>query len=67
VYDMTGREVCCLLQKTMPAGVHTAKWRGTDQNGHLMASGMYLYRIMVDPMSGSDKGIVQVGKMIFMK
>lgn len=67
VYDMTGREVCCLAQKTLSAGVHTAVWRGTDHNGHPMASGMYFYRIAANPIDGSGKPMIQVKKMIFMK
>ncbi len=67
VYDMTGREVSCLVQKILSAGVHSVKWKGTDQNGYPMASGMYLYRIVANPVSSSDKRIIQIKKMVFMK
>ncbi|MFO7889770.1 MAG: fibronectin type III domain-containing protein [bacterium] len=67
VYDLTGRKIFCLVQKTLSAGVHTATWRGRDQNGHPMASGMYFYRLVANPVSGSGKSMVQVKKMIFMK
>ena len=67
VYDLNGREICCLMHKILSAGVHTAKWRGRDQNGHPMASGMYFYRIVASPTSRSEKSMVQVKKMIFMK
>ncbi|MBN2103200.1 T9SS type A sorting domain-containing protein [bacterium] len=67
IYDMTGREVYCLFRKTMSAGIHTAHWAGIHQNGRLMASGMYFYRIVAHPDDGSDKKWIQVRKMIFMK
>jgi len=67
VYDMTGREVSCLVQKTLSAGIYTAKWKGRDQNGHPMASGMYFYRLVANPVIGSGENMVQVKKMIFMK
>jgi tetratricopeptide (TPR) repeat protein len=46
IYDIQGREVQTLVETSQPAGVHTIKWNGQDQNGLNVASGMYFYRIL---------------------
>ncbi|HEY2924997.1 MAG TPA: FlgD immunoglobulin-like domain containing protein [Candidatus Eisenbacteria bacterium] len=41
VYDVAGRLVRTLIDGPMPAGVHRARWDGTDDRGRAARSGIY--------------------------
>lgn len=45
IFDLLGRQVRRLAEGEKPAGQHTATWDGHDQQGHRVASGIYLYRL----------------------
>lgn len=45
VYDLAGRRVATLVDSTQPAGDGAVTWHGTDDRGHPVASGAYLYRL----------------------
>jgi photosystem II stability/assembly factor-like uncharacterized protein len=45
VYDARGRVVRTLVDHTLAAGDHAARWDGRDDGGHLMAAGVYLARL----------------------
>ncbi len=45
VYDIHGHRVASLVDGDLVAGEHTTVWRGRDDRGSLVASGVYLYRI----------------------
>jgi len=47
VFDVSGRLVKTLVDKTLPAGNHTVRWDGSDDRGHATASGRYYYRLRV--------------------
>jgi hypothetical protein len=36
-----------LVEKKLPAGTYVTRWEGTDDFGNKVASGVYLYRLMV--------------------
>ncbi len=42
VYDLLGRPVRTLVNGQMRAGYHTLSWRGVDDQGRAVASGLYL-------------------------
>ncbi len=46
VYDVSGRRVRTLVTGTVAAGEHTVHWNGRDENGGLVPSGLYLYRVV---------------------
>lgn len=48
VYDVLGRTVATLVNGAQELGVHEADWDGTNENGQLVASGLYFYRLDVD-------------------
>ncbi len=50
VYDITGREVVMLVNRTMQPGRYEARWNGTDDLGKQVAAGMYIVRLQ----SGND-------------
>ena len=48
VYDLTGRRVATLVRETLGAGRHRRIWRGHDDAGRQVASGMYFIRLSTD-------------------
>ncbi len=55
VYDLQGRRVAVLVAGLLPAGRHEAVWRGTDEQGHRVASGLYLYRLQTEDLGATRK------------
>jgi flagellar hook assembly protein FlgD len=45
IYDISGRLVRTLIDRTMDSGVYTQEWNGRDANGNTVASGVYFYRL----------------------
>lgn len=45
VFDARGRVVRTLIEGTHPAGYFATTWDGTDETGHRVASGLYVYRL----------------------
>lgn len=61
IYNAIGQEVVKLLNnENRPAGQNTMIWRGTDNSGRTVASGVYIYLIQTD----NNRALK---KMIFMK
>ncbi|MCB2229683.1 T9SS type A sorting domain-containing protein [bacterium] len=58
VYNTLGQEVCVLLDRFMPAGLHTVTWRGIDHQGSKVATGIYLYRIVAGENESNRKMIL---------
>ena len=61
VYTVDGRLVATLVDRVMSAGPHQAVWNGTDDRGHAVASGNYLYTLT------TTDGFQETGKMVLMK
>jgi hypothetical protein len=55
VYDQIGREVTTLLDKETTAGSHIVYWNGRDNNGQIVASGIYLYKLTAGPYTETRK------------
>jgi hypothetical protein len=45
VYDVTGRKVNTLMNRTLQPGPYEVQWDGRDADGHLLRSGVYLYEL----------------------
>ena len=60
VYNVKGQRVRQIVNESKPPGRHTVTWDGASERGHLVASGVYFYRIR----SG---GFTDVKKMIILK
>lgn len=45
VFDLQGRQVSTLADKSLPAGVYRVKWDGRDQGGRNVSSGVYFAMI----------------------
>jgi hypothetical protein len=55
VFNLLGEEVATLVSGTLPSGIHTAVWDGTNQGGHSVASGIYIYRLEAGSQMSSRK------------
>ncbi len=62
IYDVRGRSVATLTAGTMSAGAQALTWRGQNDAGNALNSGVYFYRLLTD---GRDAG--RVGKMSLLK
>ncbi len=45
IYDVSGREIRTLVSDVQAPGRHTVQWKGLDNQGGSVASGVYLYRL----------------------
>ncbi len=55
IYNLLGQQVKQLVDQTLPAGQHSFIWNGKNANGFQVASGMYLYRLVVDDQAITKK------------
>ena len=60
VFDLKGREIATLLNDNKPAGFHNVMWKGQDNFGKQMPSGIYIYQI-------ESNGFVKSKKMHLIK
>ena len=45
IYDVSGRRISRLVEKTQSAGYHVAVWNGRNHNGRSVGAGVYFYRL----------------------
>ena len=62
VFDILGNEIQNLVNESKEPGVYKVEFNGSG-----LASGMYLYRIQVTPLSGSGQTYVETKKMLLLK
>ena len=60
IYDLLGGKVRTLVSKEMSPGFHSAVWNGKDDEGRLVASGMFIVRM-------SSSLFMDVKKMLMLK
>jgi hypothetical protein len=60
VYDAGGRRVRTLVDRLVPAGRHEATWDGRGDDGTVLSSGVYFYRLQAGKQ-------VEAKKMILLK
>ncbi len=65
VFDITGQRIQILDAGEKPAGRHSVRWDGRNQNGQPVASGMYFYRLTVE--TGNGRLFTKTRKMIYLK
>ncbi|MBA7594819.1 MAG: T9SS type A sorting domain-containing protein [Calditrichaeota bacterium] len=67
IYDLLGRKVTTLVDKPLRPGRYTTSWRGRDQDGMPLASGIYLYQIEMRDLDDGGLNFTQTRKMVFLK
>jgi len=55
IYNSNGELIKTLVNDNLPSGNYMAKWNGTNEMGKNVASGVYLYTLMVDDLKLSSK------------
>ncbi len=55
IIDVQGRRIVTLLDESHEAGRHAVTWRGLDDAGHSVSSGMYFYRLSTDGFNETRK------------
>jgi len=53
VYDVSGKLIKTLLETTQPAGEYSVFWDGTNQQGHPVGSGLYMYQLETERYTAS--------------
>ncbi|MGH2570339.1 MAG: hypothetical protein ACRDGR_03895, partial [bacterium] len=60
VFDVQGRRVRALLDRTMTRGTHLVGWDSRDDRGRLVATGAYFARLRVDGKDAGGKKMIVV-------
>lgn len=60
IYDILGREVVELVNRTVPAGYYSILWNGRNSIGDPVSAGIYFYRL-------TTNNFIQTKKMILLK
>ncbi len=55
VFDITGREVRTLINKTQKAGDYRIRWDGKDSEGKLLSNGIYFYSFKASDFNAIKK------------
>ena len=55
VYNVVGQPVRTLIAEYQSAGRYAVEWDATDDSGHSLSSGMYLYRLQAGGAFGEVK------------
>jgi thermitase len=66
IFDLLGRKINTLKNKTEDAGFYSIKWDGTDENGHSLSSGMYIIYISAQSLE-SEEMFTQSQKVVLLK
>jgi flagellar hook assembly protein FlgD len=45
VFNLLGKQIRVLAEGQHMAGLHTVSWDGRDENGQMMGSGIYFYKL----------------------
>lgn len=54
IFDMQGKLVLTLVNSEKAAGHYSLRWNGINEAGQKAASGLYIYRLIATPISGSQ-------------
>jgi parallel beta-helix repeat protein len=65
IYNMLGQQVRTLVSSGQTPGYYTLQWNGADDNGRILSSGMYVYRM--EAVTASKQKFVNTKKMLFVK
>jgi sugar lactone lactonase YvrE len=67
IYSVLGQEVRTLVNDVQSAGYFNVVWNGTNNNGSLVTSGIYIVRILAQSGAAKGREFVQSRKMLLMK
>lgn len=58
IFNLLGQKVKTLFSGPETAGSHQSNWNGTDENGRLLSSGLYFYRLKSEDLAQTKKMIL---------
>lgn len=58
IFNMRGRRVCELVDRKYDAGHHIVQWNGRDDHAHLVATGIYFYKVQFEQHIRTNKLLV---------
>jgi len=58
VYNAAGRRVATLVAGQVEAGPHSVTWRGVDDDGRAVASGVYFFKLTLGDETVTRKGVL---------
>jgi len=58
IFNLKGQLVKTLVNGTLPAGKHNLVWKGMDNNGKAVSSGVYFYKMSTGKYSSTKKMIL---------
>lgn len=58
IYNVTGQLVKTLVDSYMENGTYTRTWNGRDENGRMVTSGVYFYRLQSSDASRTNKMVI---------
>ena len=58
IYNVLGQKVVTLLGEHQKAGRHTLIWNGTNENGNVVTSGIYYYKLATEKEKALNKMIL---------
>ncbi|MFZ5515258.1 MAG: cohesin domain-containing protein [Candidatus Zhuqueibacterota bacterium] len=67
IFDLQGKEVTALARTKQTTGRYSLVWNGCNSSGQKVASGVYFYRITIEPDEANQNTFSQTRKMILMK
>ncbi|MBN2281656.1 MAG: hypothetical protein JXQ65_13830 [Candidatus Marinimicrobia bacterium] len=67
VYNILGHKIREVVNKKMNSGYYRVFWDGMDQSGHRVASGVYLYRILMEDQNSGEIYLNKTQKMLLIK
>ena len=58
IYNILGQKITTLLDEVKDPGFYKIIWNGNDQEGHVVATGVYFYKLQTDEFIESKKMIL---------
>jgi len=66
IYNVNGGKIINLFSTEMNQGSHKINWDGTNQAGHQVASGVYIYTLTVSPLI-TNKSLNESAKLLLIR
>ncbi|MCE1188074.1 MAG: type IX secretion system sortase PorU [Ignavibacteria bacterium] len=66
IFTVAGRLVAELSQSSVNSGKITIPWNGTDNDGNMLANGVYLYKVIITPVTSGSVSAT-LGKLVIMR
>jgi hypothetical protein len=58
IYNLKGQKIRTLESTELESGQHSIIWNGDDQNGNVVSSGIYFYKLDTDSYSATKKMVM---------